>query len=253
MNPFIISIIVILCTLCGTHLGMGIRKLLPDHHLADDTKEIVKLGAGMIATLTALVLGLLISSAKDTLDTMNRELTQDGAKIILLDRNLANYGAETNEIRAQLRSHVAYTLKLLWHEDMSDKAALTSAEDSSALEKIQSSLRALAPRSDAQRQLQAQAQQLSSDLALSRWLIVETTQRELPHAFLVVLLLWLLILYTCYGLIAPKNGTVRVVLFISALSIAGAIFLILEMNTPLGGIIKVSSAPMHKALTLLGI
>ena len=114
---------------------------------------------------------------------------------------------------------------------------------------MQARLRDLSPHSDAQRQLQAQALQLSNDLALSRWLIVETTQRELPHAFLVVLLLWLIILYTCYGLIAPKNGTVRVVLFISALSIAGAIFLILEMNTPLGGIIKVSSAPMHKALT----
>ena len=252
MNPFVVSIIVIFCTLCGTHLGMGIRKLLPDHHLADDTKEIVKLGAGMIATLTALVLGLLISSAKDTLDIMNRELTQDGAKVILLDRNLANYGPEANEVRAHLRSHIAYTLKLLWHEDLPDKAALTTAEDSSALENIQTSLRNLSPRNDVQRQLQAQAQQLSFELALSRWLLVETTQRELPHAFMVVLLLWLLVLYTCYGLIAPKNGTVRVVLFISALSIAGAIFLIMEMNTPLGGIIKVSSAPMHKALSLLG-
>jgi len=85
MKPIIISIVVIVCTLCGTHLGMGIRKMLPEHHLADDTKEIVKLGAAMIATLTALVLGLLISSAKDTLDTMNRELIQDGAKVILLD------------------------------------------------------------------------------------------------------------------------------------------------------------------------
>ncbi len=91
--------------------------------------------------------------------------------------------------------------------------------------------------------------QLSSDLALSRWLIVESSQRVMPNAFLVVLLLWLMILYTCYGLIAPKNWTVRVVLFISALSIAGAIFLVLEMSTPLSGIIKVSSAPLHKALS----
>ena len=252
MNPFIISIIVIVCTYCGTHLGMQIRKRLPDHHLEVDTKDIVKLSAGLIATLTALVLGLLISSAKDTLDTMNRELVQDGAKIIMLDRNLANYGAEVNDIRAELRSHVAYTLKLLWHEDIPVNAALQTAEDSRALEIIQARLRDLTPHGDAQRQLLSQALQLSNDLALSRWLIVETMQRELPRPFLVVLLLWLVILYTCYGLIAPKNWTVRVVLFISAVSVAGAIFLILEMNTPLGGIIKVSSAPMHKALSLLG-
>lgn len=252
MNPFVISIVVIVCTYCGTHLGLQIRKRLPDHHLAEDTKEIVKLSAGLIATLTALVLGLLISSAKDTLDTMNRELVQDGAKVILLDRNLANYGPAANEIRAEMRSHVAYILKLLWNEDIPANAALQSAEDSLALEKIQARLRDLASQTNAQRQLLSQSLQLSNDLALSRWLIVETSQRELPHPFLVVLLLWLVILYTCYGLIAPKNGTVRVVLFISALSIAGAIFLILEMNTPLGGIIKVSSAPMQKALTLLG-
>jgi hypothetical protein len=252
MNPIVISIVVIFCTLCGTHLGMRIRKSLPEEHLADDTKEIVKLGAAMIATLTALVLGLLISSAKDTLDTMNRELTQDGAKIILLDRNLANYGPEANGIRTELRGHITYILKLLWHEEIPVNEALHSAEDSSALERIQSRLHDLAPHNDSQQQLKSQVLQLSNDLAMSRWLIVETTQRELPLAFLVVLLLWLLILYTCYGLIAPKNGTVRIVLFISALSIAGAIFLIMEMNTPLGGIIKVSSAPLHKALSLLG-
>jgi hypothetical protein len=252
MNPFVISIVVIVCTYCGTHLGLQIRKRLPDHHLEGDTKDIVKLSAGLIATLTALVLGLLISSAKDTLDTMNREFVHDGAKIILLDRNLANYGPEVNEIRAELRSHVAYTIRLLWHEDIHVNAAVQKAEDSRTLERIQARLRDLSPKSDAQRQLLSQSLQLSSDLALSRWLIVETMQRELPRPFLVVLLLWLVILYTCYGLIAPKNWTVRVVLFISAVSIAGAIFLILEMNSPLGGIIKVSSAPMHKALTLLG-
>ena len=89
MNPIAISIVVIVCTYCGTHLGLQIRKRLPDHHLEGDTRDIVKLSAGLIATLTALVLGLLISSAKDILDTMNRELTQDGAKVILLDRSLA--------------------------------------------------------------------------------------------------------------------------------------------------------------------
>jgi hypothetical protein len=252
MNPILMSIVIIVCAVGGAHIGMAIRKRLPEHHQSGDTKEVVKLGAGMVATLTALVLGLLVSSAKDTLDTMNREFTQDGAKIILLDRNLANYGLETKEIREDLRDHLTHTLKLLWHEKTPDTAALDKAEDSHPLEKFQAGLRVLSPRSDAQRQLQAQALQLSNELAQSRWLVIETTQRELPHAFLVVLLLWLTILYICYGLISPRNGTVRAVYFISALSIAGAVFLILEMNTPLTGIIKVSSAPLQKALTMLG-
>jgi len=252
MDPILTSAVVIACTVSGAHLGMAVRNKLPEHHLNADTKEVVKLGAGLIATLTALVLGLLVSSAKDTLDTMNRELTQDGAKIILLDRNLANYGPETNEIRALQRNQVGRTIKLIWPEEVHDTAALKKAEDSHPLEKFQAGLRALSPRNDTQRQLQAQALQLSHDLAQSRWLLVETTQHEPPKAFLVILLLWLTILYICYGLISPRNGTVRAVYFISALSIAGAVFLILEMSTPLNGIIKVSSAPLQKALTLLG-
>jgi hypothetical protein len=252
MNPIFVSIVAIACTLCGTHLGLRIHDSLPESHLTDNTKEIVKLSAAMIATLTALVLGLLISSAKDTLDSMNRELTGDGAKIILLDRSLANYGPETNDIRTQLRGHVAYTLKLLWHEDAPADAVLKSVEDSHSLERLQAKLRDLKPQTDAQRLLQSQVLQLSGDMAQSRWLLFETMERDLPQAFLVVLLLWLLIIFTCYGLIAPRNGTVRVVLFISALSIAGAIFLILEMNTPLSGIIKVSSVPLHRALEMLG-
>ncbi len=252
MKPFIYTIIVIICTVGGAHLGMWVRKRLPEHHLHDETRDIVKLGAGLIATLTALVLGLLVSSAKDTLDTMNRELTQDGAKVILLDRVLANYGPETNAIRSQLRSHVAHTLKQVWHEGDPDSTALKTAEDSQPLEELQTRLRNLAPRDDGHRQLQTQALQLGNDLALSRWLIVETTQRQLPQVFIEVLLFWLVVLYVCYGLIAPRNGTVRVVFFISAFSIAGAIFLIMEMSTPFSGVIRVSSAPMHKALSLLG-
>jgi hypothetical protein len=252
MNSIMISIIIVVFTVFGTRLGMRIRNRLPEEHLSNDTREIVKLGAGMIATLTALVLGLLVSSAKETLDTTNRELTQDGAKIILLDRNLANYGPETNDIRAELRSHIAYTLKLLMHEKAPVNAALHSAEDPRALEKMQAELIDLAPHSELQRQMKSHSLQLSNDLALSRWLIVETTQRELPKAFLLVLTIWLVVLYTFYGLIAPKNWTTRVVLFFSAISIAGAIFLILEMSSPLGGIIRVSSAPLHKALSLLG-
>jgi hypothetical protein len=151
-----------------------------------------------------------------------------------------------------LRGHVAYTLKQIWGEGIPANAALHSAEDTHALEKIQAGLIALAPHGDMQSQMKSQALQLSSDLAMSRWLIFESTQRDLPKAFLMVLIIWFFVLYTFYGLIAPKNGTTRVVLFFSAISIAGAIFLILEMNSPLGGIVKVSSAPIQKALSLLG-
>ena len=247
MNPLVISLIVILCCVAGGHLGMYIHTRLPDHHLTADAKETVKLGAGLVATMTALVLGLLVSSAKETLDTMNRELTQDGAKVILLDRSLAEYGQEAEPVRVLLRNNLDSVLKQYWGEDMSNEAILQTARGSHSIEQVQTQLRELKPVSDSQRQLQSQAIQIGSDLVQSRWLMIEQAQRELPKAFVVILLLWLTVLYVCYGLITPKNGTVRVVFLVSSISIAAAIFLIMEMNTPLSGVIKVSGKPLYQA------
>jgi hypothetical protein len=252
MNAMALSLLALVFCVCGTHCGMYIRAKLPDHHLTAESRELVKLGAGLIATLTALVLGLLVSSAKDTLDTMNKELIRDGAKIIQLDRALAHYGSDAAEFRTFLQQSVRASLQQYWHEDLSKEALLQDVGNALALEKLQAGLRALSPRSDNERQLLSGAQQLCSDLIQSRWLMIEMAERELPQAFLVVVMLWLTVLYVCYGLITPQNGTVKVVLFVSALSIAGAIFLILEMNVPLSGIIKVSSAPLQKALSMLG-
>jgi hypothetical protein len=251
MNAVAISLVAFVCCFCGMHIGMAIGKLLPDDHLSGDSKEIVKIGAGLIATMTALVLGLLVSSSKDTLDTMNRQLVQDGAKIIQLDRILSHYGPDAANIRQTLQADVRQVLHQYWHEDVSQEAVLENIEVAQGSEKLQASLRALKPANENERQLLADAQQLSSEIAQSRWFMIEMAERDLPQAFLVVLLLWLLILYLCYGLIAPPNGTVKIVLFASALTGAAAIFLILEMNNPLTGAIKVSSAPMRMALNIL--
>lgn len=252
MNAMALSLLSLVCCICGTHCGMYFRTKLPDHHLTADSRELVKLGAGLIATLTALVLGLLVSSAKDTMDTMNKVLIQDGVKIIQLDRALAHYGSDAVEFRIFLQQSVHASLQQYWHEDLSKQALMQDVEDANALEKLQAGLRALSPHSDNERQLLSSAQQLCSDIVQSRWLMIEMAEHELPQAFLVIVMLWLTVLYVCYGLITPRNGTVRVVLFVSALSIAGAIFLILEMNAPFTGIIKLSSAPLQKALSMLG-
>jgi hypothetical protein len=110
----------------------------------------------------------------------------------------------------------------------------------------------LTPTTDAQRQLYATAQQLLTDLRQSRWVLIQRSQHVIPIPFLVVLLFWLTMLHVSFGLFAPRNGTVITVLFISALSVSGAIFIILDMTHPLQGVITVSSEPMRKALEHLG-
>src|SRR5205823_2648549 len=172
--------------------------------------------------------------------------------IILLDRVLAAYGPETKDHHEQRRRAVAAGIEMFWPEEKTAGSGMATFEKTNAMEKIQEKLRDLKPATDAQRQLLSQAEQISNDMLQARWLLIEQAQSSLPLVFLVVLLFWLTMLHLSFGLFAPRNWTVFAVLLISALSVSGAIFIILEMNHPLQGMIKVSSAPMRKALEHLG-
>ena len=240
------------CIFGGVLLGLLLRRLLPDQHLQDESKDTIKLGAGMVATVSALVLGLLVASAKTSFDTTQEEITQRAAKFIFLDRLLADYGPETKDTREQLRRTVAATIEILWPQKNNGTAGLTEYERLNGTQITQLTLFKLTPTTDAQRQLYATAQQLLTDLRQSRWVLIQRSQHVIPIPFLVVLLFWLTMLHISFGLFAPRNGTVITVLLISAVSISGAIFIVLDMTHPLQGVIKVSSAPMRKALEHLG-
>ena len=240
------------CIFGGVLLGFVLRRLLPEQHLDGESKDTIKLGAGMIATVSALVLGLLVASAKNTFDTTEEELTQRGAKIIFLDRLLADYGPETKATREQLRRTVAASIEMIWPKGKTGASGLTAYEQMNGMQVTHMTLLEITPTTSAQRQLFATAQQIISDLRQSRWVLIQRGQRAIPIPFLVVLLFWLTMLHVSFGLFAPRNATVITALFISALSVSGAIFIILDMAHPLQGMIKVSSEPMRKALEQLG-
>jgi len=252
MNSLTIGFISAGCIFGGVLLGMLLQKILPQHHLQSDSKDTVKVGAGMLATLTALVLGLLVSSAKGSFDAMNAGIAQTGAKIILLDHVLADYGPETKEVREQLRRTVESVIERIWPEKKGGLGGLHAMETLDRPKALQATLRELTPRSDLQKSLLGQASQISSDVLQTRLLLVEQQQNELPPAFLVLLIFWLTGLFISFGLFAPRNGTALAVLLICAVSVSSAIFLVLEMNRPLDGFIKVSSAPLRKAVELIG-
>ncbi len=240
------------CIFGGTVLGLALSKMLPEHHLNESSKDAVKVGAGMISMMAALVLGLLVSSAKSHFDETNTAIIEGGARIILLDRLLRIYGPETKELREDFRRALAKAIEVLWADDPPPEAALKAFEGEVPMERMLEKIRALKAQTEAQRALQGQALQLGHEMMFSRWLQIEHAQASLPTAFLVILLFWLTMLYLTFGLLAPRNATVIVVMFIGALSLATAMFLIVEMNKPMGGAIRVSSAPMHKALEHLG-
>jgi hypothetical protein len=229
------------------------RRTLPEHHLTGDSKDAVKMGSGLIATLTALVLGLLVSSAKNSFDEMNNAITQSSAKLIMLDRTLAQYGPETKPIREMLRTSIIARIKMVWPEHTGKIDSVTAFEKSPpTAEMVAHQLRSLTLQNDTQRTLQADALQLCKELLQTRWLVIEQAQVSLPTVFLAVLMFWMMILFGSIGLFAPTNKTVIAVLVVCAMSVAGAIFLVEEMNSPLSGVVKVSSAPLIKAVENMG-
>ena len=252
MNSSTIGFISAGCIFGGVLLGMLLQKVLPEHHLDTPSKDTVKVGAGMLATLTALVLGLLVSSAKSSFDAMNAGIAQTGAKIILFDHILADYGPETKEVREQLRHTVASVIERIWPEKKGGVGGLRALESVDAAETMQAKLRELTPKNDLQKSLLAQASQIGSDVLQTRLLLMEGQQNTLPTSFLVLLIFWLTGLFISFGLFAPRNGTVLAVLLICALSVSSAIFLVLEMDRPLDGFIKASNAPLRKAVELIG-
>ena len=252
MNSIWISAIIFACVFGGSLLGLFIRTLLPGHHLSEEARDAVKLGAGLIATLTALVLGLLISSAKGSFDATNTMMAQGGAKILLMDRVLANYGPETKEIRDLLRNFLIVRISKVWPEKLAKLPGMEIPAKSVDMEKIQVLIRSLVPQSDLQRAFQMQAVQISDDLLQLRWMLFEQLQTSFPPIFLGMLAFWLTILFACFGLLTPSNGTVVAVFFVCAISVAGAIFLIMEMEKPLSGAMRISGAPMVKTLERLG-
>jgi hypothetical protein len=248
MSSLEISLVALGCLVAGVMLGMWFQYLLPEHHLSKPSQETVKLGAGMIATMSALILGLLVSSAKSSFDAMSLSVAENGARIIQFDHLLAEYGPETKPFREQLKQSLAARVEKIW----GSQGGIRAVEHSTTIQEVQQRLRELSPQTDRQKGILAQVQQISNEVWQNRLLVLEQQQEPVPTVFLVLLIFWLTLLFVSFGLYAPRNFTVSSVLFVCALSVASAIFLILEMSHPLDGYIKVSSAPLLKALEMIG-
>ena len=250
MNSVSISAIVFACVFGAAMLGMYMPNVLPEHHLSDRSKDVIKLGMGLVATLSALVLSLLISSAKNSFDAQSTELTQSSAKVVLLDRILAHYGPETAKARDMLRTAVVNSLDRLWSKKRSTTTKLEPP--SRGNEQLFDLIQGLTPKDDTQRALKSQALNIAFTVGETRWLQYAQMNNSVPAPILMILVGWLATLFFSFGLFAPRNATVIACLFVAALSVSGAVFLMVELYSPYGGLIEVSSAPLRAALSQLG-
>jgi hypothetical protein len=261
MNALATSGIVFACVFGGALLGMILRAVLHERHLSGDSKDVVKLGMGLIATMTALVLGLLVASAKSSFDAQRTGLAQVSGNVIFLDRILAWYekGAKDDkesrraqDARETLRTSVADMLKRTWPQESGESAPTGSeAQTEGRYEVVFEKIQALAPKTEGQRALQAQALKVAEDIAQARWTLAAQRGSSIPLPFLTVVVFWLAILFASFSIFATPNATVIFTLLVCALSVSGAIFLILELDRPYGGFIQISSTPVQNALKQL--
>jgi hypothetical protein len=250
MSYFVVSAITFCLIFFAGLLGMLLRRVLPKDHLSDDSKDVVKLGMGLVGTMAALVLGLLIYSAKATWDAQETALLQVSAQVISLDRTLALYGPETSGPRQVLRGDVVQIIGRLWPEQMSKMAELAPTGGLSGA--VYDSIESLSPKDERQRLLRTQALQMATEIGQARWLMYEQGTTMVSKPLVIVVVFWLVFIFLSWGLFAPRNGTVIATFFIAAVSVSAALFMVQEMYMPYAGVIRISSAPLLAALSQLG-
>jgi hypothetical protein len=249
MSSIAVSLIVFVALICGSLVGALIRSVGHSSKLDEPSREVIKLGTGLLGTLAALVLGLLIASAKGSYDTQLGQVRKLTGDVVLLDLLLAQYGPDAHAARGLLRRAVDVVTDQIWRENSSAAAGpfRTTAAGEEAFAKIQE----LAPQNDAQTAFKNRAIDVATDLVRTRAFLFEQSGSAIPAPFLTVLIFWLAVIFMSFSLFARLNGTVIVVLLILALSVSGAIFLMLDLSQPFTGALRIPSAPLRNALAPL--
>jgi hypothetical protein len=251
VRPIVVSLIAFAVILGGAFGGAFLRNALPDDHLTDDAKDIVRLGAGLVGTIAALVLGLLIASAKTSYDTQSGQVQRLTADVVLLDQLLAQYGSEARPIRDLMRQALGPVVEQLWRESRSAATKEAPFVGSAVAEDALARIGELVPRTDAQQSLKARAIRVSTDLLQTRLALYTQAGSSIPMPFVAVLVFWLAIIFASFSLFARLNPTLVVALVVFALSASAALFLIGEMSEPFSGLMQIPSAPLRNALAPL--
>ena len=237
MSPLALSGFIFALVISGILIGHA----LPGQRLNKESQDAVRLSVGFIATMAALVLSLLIASAKSTFDTQSGQVKRITSDLILLDNLLAQYGPEATPIRSLMRNVLPAFADRIWREKTTN--AKEPFEASANAEALLMKLQTLSPQNDLQRSLQAQAIQASNDLTQTRLLLFAETDTGIPVPFLIVL-----VIFASFSLFATLNATVFIILSVLALSASGAVFLILELGEPFTGLLIIPSEPLRDAL-----
>ncbi len=248
MNSVAISLLVTACVFGGALLGMSLHRVLPKAHLTKETQDVIRLGTGMLSVLASLVLGLLIATAKSSYDTTDHSIRAYAAEIALLNETLRDYGGGATVPRDALRQYVVQMIQHRWPKKAAERPRFEDDKAGALLERVRESIRNLKPTDEGQKWLLGQALDINVSLLRQRWLLIEQAGQSIHGVVLGILVSWIVAIFASFGLNAPRNGTVVAAFLICSMAIGGSIFLILELDQPLAGIMRISSWPMDNVL-----
>jgi len=229
---------------------MAVRRTLPADHLGSGEKEVARLVTGLMTTMAAIVLGMLVSSAKASYDARTNEVAELSSEVVAIDRLLSKYGTTTAEMRAQFRLLVEAGVDRIWPAQAPVQADLKPRDNG---EILVDELRLLTPKSDAQAEVKAQVLRSIVDLRQTQWLLfLKSQQSAIPIPLLLVVVTWLSLIYLSFGLFTQPSSTIVVTLALGALAVSTAVLIILELYTPFRGVLRISSNPILEALSQMG-
>ena len=249
-NPLIIGILVFAVILTGALVGYALRRYLPERYLCEETKSTVTVSMAVVATFSALVLGLLISNASTSFNALGGEVTTLSAQILRLDKLLGRYGPETGSARETLRQYAEYKTADLFPDDHADLRVF-DPETYQLLQQLEDSILGLKPANARDKWWVDQATTLAGKIGDTTWLLTQQAGQGTPKAFVALLVFWLTLLFASFGLFAPRNLTSAVTLTLCAAAVAGAIGMILELERGFGGLVHISPQPLHHAVNTL--
>ena len=246
-----------MCVSAGA--GYIVKSRLPEHHRSRDSITLVQLGVSLLATFTAIVLGLLTTSVKSAYDAAYAARGTEAAAFAQLDQCLRAYGPETASIREQLQSEVGAIIARAWPDEpppsnvrYPNTSHMAQMGESSALgailQQAHRDLVALSPTDRADEMILNDCNQQFSGLLRSRWAVIQGERPSISTPFYWVLVFWLIILFATLGLCAPPDALAIIVIALTAISITGAVYVILDLDLPYHGLFNVPSTAMRNAL-----
>src|SRR6185436_4544664 len=234
--------------LIGAAIGMGLKRLLPAGVLDGGSKEAIRLGASLLATLAALVIGLMIASAKNSYDTQNTNIRQLGANVVLVDQMLLKYGPETKTARALLRELISNAASRIWQENAEHNRHESTFIVSGTAERFYNAVEGLTPANDEQASLKSRIVQATTEIGRTRVLVFTESDNAIPVPFFIVLTFWLVVIFASFCVFAKPSPIVIASILVFALSVSSALFLIVDLSQPFDGLMQISNHHLRMVL-----